>query len=1285
MPRRKRTWSLIIASLLFVAVVAWIGTHSEILTPYLTELASRQFMRGVNGELQVESYQGDPTTGLTLVGVQLNLYDKDGGTTVVGLDSLVLDYDLPDLLRSPLRLKNVEVYGLDLRIVQGGDGVAGSAPSPEAPIFGLPALRIEDLVLNSCSVHIADAAGRLVEELPNVAWRGSVQADSVLTLVSRDGDIDWSTHQTRIKNPQGVVRIHHDRIVVRQLTALFNGHQASLAGERAGDGDLDILVRVSDVSTGEVEDLIDMTLGFAAQGDVTLALKTDGNRLNIDIDYDGEIEGYQLEEFQGRAVLADSELKWSNLAGRINGALFSGTGEFDVRDPDDVIMHLAGNVADVDLSRNLVPNVDLPETDGWGYLDLWRREHTDETSVRGWLRDGHVALLPFDTLYAEVDVDTGGVDFRVLDLAYLGQKAGLTGHADLEGVFNGRLEIDAPDLTRLPTAWNVPPLRGGMQAAGEVSGLDPVYDFVGTAELYHGGVASLEVETMTISLSISDLLSHPSVKADASGTHLRVAGVPLGEVRFRGSVTDEYVYLDHFRSVHGDTIVRFRGHANLADSLSVFQVPELAVDLEGSHWSLLNPLQFRTGDGRFVLEDAELRSRRGHLKASLGWDRRRDELTGSIDVSRLDLDLINPFVKSDVLNGEFTAVCELGGTYASPAFTVVARLEDCDLPLATIDSLTVDATYRSGYLDIHHLDLHSDFGKVTASGSVVHPGVDAAAWWPDAALDLHLDIGDGDWAFLDQFAIPSLDRIAGVVEGSLDVGGTTSEPEIQGGLESAPFHIHWLHFDELRGNISYLNHTLTLSGLDGRKEDLSLHGRLEIPLELDLLSEPVSPLDGPLFMSVTIPDGSNLAPLASMTNAFVMSGGTGALDLVVSGRADHPYYSGSVRVRDGTCVIRKLSEVYHDVSVDGIWQGDVLTLSDLHGREGQRGTIAGGGEVVFSGLELESFDIAFDADRFLVASVPELRALIKGDGIHLRGVKVGPDSLLVPRFEGDLEIIEALYLGDFSEQPSVNDPRMATVAPDWLADLDITAPPRSAKISNRTMELFLGGEVKLMRDMDGLNVLGEAAIDQGHLPVFNNDFQVTRGTADFSTDFGVVPRLDIEAETEVRLPRAPGDPGSRRLERIWITVSGSAQNPIVDYHSESGYPKQNIERMLLGLSPHATDTQTTSVIRTQTMAAGFNLLEREVAQSLNMVDTFDIISGREREDGTTQTLIGVGKYIGRDLFVKFAQAVTDTDREVIVEYMISDHLLLQSEISRRQYEALGNTTYSMDLKYRFEY
>ena len=60
----------------------------------------------------------------------------------------------------------------------------------------------------------------------------------------------------------------------------------------------------------------------------------------------------------------------------------------------------------------------------------------------------------------------------------------------------------------------------------------------------------------------------------------------------------------------------------------------------------------------------------------------------------------------------------------------------------------------------------------------------------------------------------------------------------------------------------------------------------------------------------------------------------------------------------------------------------------------------------------------------------------------MTGVKVGPDSLLVPKFSGDLEVVKARYTGSFNEQGGGQRSPAATVAPDWLADLQ---PARRAR------------------------------------------------------------------------------------------------------------------------------------------------------------------------------------------------------------------------------------------------
>ncbi|NCQ34737.1 hypothetical protein GW813_06605, partial [bacterium] len=185
---------------------------------------------------------------------------------------------------------------------------------------------------------------------------------------------------------------------------------------------------------------------------------------------------------------------------------------------------------------------------------------------------------------------------------------------------------------------------------------------------------------------------------------------------------------------------------------------------------------------------------------------------------------------------------------------------------------------------------------------------------------------------------------------------------------------------------------------------------------------------------------------------------------------------------------------------------------------------------------------------------------------------------------------------------------------------------------------------------------------------------------------GFDPRVDIEAQATYRL-RSKYSSNSV-VEHIGVQITGSLFQPQIAFSSERGYSREAIQRMLLGLQPEATPEGDRGRLANSSITAGFNLLEREIAQELNVFDTFEIDQiQRERETGGTglDPLIGVGKYIGSDLYLKYAQGVRQNDRDVLVEYQINNHFLLQSEIRRRIDENQGEPTYNLDLKYRFEY
>ncbi len=1268
--------------MVILGIVAYLGTHPRLLAPFASRLISQNLLHDWNGNLKVGDFRWHPFGGIDLYRVSATLHGEGQGVTLIAVDTLSVAYRFGELFGSPPRLRRLLIKGGEVYSLQGSGGSGGDG-APRR----WPRLRLDQLEILGCSVEVSGPDGRLRERISGINWRGVVAADTLLDLDCRDAACDWETRNSRLSGVWGKAALDSSGVRFRGLHCRLNDSKVVLEGRREWQGQLDLAVQAEAVVATEIEDLLNLTLGFTAVGDLDATFRSSGDSLLYRGEFTGELEGYRFEGVGGRAVLSAGSLLWDELYGRINSAYFAGRGEFDISDPQAVSYRLTGQVADVDLAQGLVPGEELPASQGRGQMILLHDEAPLRTRVTAVLTEGHVAEIPFDTLWVDVQADSTGVAFDRLDLDFQGQKAWVTGHSDTSRFFRGDLSLDVPELARLPEQWNLPRIGGSLSAGGELSGRSDALTFAGQVSGRDFRLPPLGVGSKRVALVVCEVVGDPLACLEVGGEDLTLGGVSLGQFQLRGRLAADGARVESFRSQRGDTLLVLNGRAVFGDSVSTIRVEAFAVDLEGNHWRMAGPTHLTFGADGVSLPAFFLASEYGEL-AVQDYQQNEQELAGSLQLTRFDLGLVNPFLPGSVrLGGEGTATLLLGGTPAEPQVNLVADLTGCDLDPARIDSLHVEALYRQGSLAVNQLWLASDRGLLSCSGTVTHPGAGFDDFWPGAELDLSLSIQEGDWAFCDRFAIPALDRLAGCFETSLQIGGTTREPQIVGRLSSAPFNVHWLQLESLAGRVLVDRDQLVLSGLVGRQGPLEVSGRLEVPLAFDLLSSPVTPPEAPFLMHLVVAAESDLAPLARATNAFIECGGRGEGEITVAGPLEHPLWEGNLQVRDASFVLKGLGEIYHGVSLDGTFSGDELILDRIVGGEGALGTIQGDGRVRFRGLALESFAVDLDVDRFLVASIPDLRALVRSPHLLLTGVRVGPDSLVVPKFSGRLDVIEARYTGDFAERPGVSDPRAATVAPDWLADIQLVAPPRSVRVVNRAMELFVSGDADLIRDEEGLYLRGSANIDAGHLPVFNNDFKVVRGGLDFSQEVGLTPRVDIEAETTVRV-RSATYGNSSALERITVLVTGTLDAPVISFRSESGYPREGIERMLLGLSPHVDDPRVGGGFRDASISAGFNLLEREIAAGLDLVDTFDIEQiEREQVDGsgTLAPLIGVGKYLGRDLYIKYAQGLSQADRDLLIEYQINDHLLLQSEIRRRVDELQGDSTYTLDLKYRFAY
>jgi hypothetical protein len=1284
--RRRIRWPAYTVALALVLGLAWVLANPGVLAPLGNRLVNRHLEATTGGSLRVGRYVVRPLAGLDAIDVTLTLPGERGGLTMVAVDTLSVDFRLSEVAGRRPRLRRVAATGVEVYRM-------ADAPDPDAAGGdgggSLPRLTVDVLDIRDARAELSGDDGRLQERVADLWWRGELDSgDDGLVLVTRSGRLSWPTRGSSFDQVYGAVRLDGEGIHFEDLGGIWNGGRASVSG-LVGDGVVDLRASGRGADAAAVTELTGVLLDFDASGDIDCTVVSRNDTVRFEGDFTGRFLDWDLDGVHAEAIIAHDIADFAVLRGGVGGARFDGNLHVDARDPADVTVTITGEGRDLDLTTGLIPGdpADLPRTGGDGRVRIVHRTMDESTTVTADLGPGFIEIMPFDQAHVEVWARQDTLHFRDVDLRHGTVHARLAGSSDRDEYFRGYVDLDVADLRDLPPGWGWPEITGGMDGRAALSGPIDQLEAAGAVALRDAALAGVAVDTATVRLLGRRVLVEDwTLDASADADGFALAGVPLGRSLAWLQVDAAHVAVDSFRTVLADTVVTVRGRADLSPGRADLDVERFTVSLAGTEWRTDRRLTMAVGAGLVDLPRLRLESDRGDLLATVRYVGADSVLAGDLKLSDFDLNLLDPLLRRNLrLGGRATAAVTMGGRPDAPEFTVDGRLVGAVFDLARVDSLAVRAQYGAGVVHVDTLDLLTDYGRVGMRGSIGHPGVTVREFWPGAALDCDVTIAGGDWAFLHQFEDEVLAALDGRVDGRLHVAGTTDRPLVTGDMDSGPFDFQWLHLDRLSGTVRAESGQLALGALRGHQDQLRLEGRLEIPLLFDFLSEPVTPPDGFFFGRLTVPPGTDLAPLAEATDGFTTASGRGQAEFIVSGPLDHPRYQGEVLLEDAGFVIRGNEEVFHHCSARGIFRDDLLIVQNITGREGLKGTFTGAGTVTFEGLLLKTWDITFKADRFLVASIPELRAIVRTDNGRLTGVAVGPDSTLVPRFTGDFEVIKGRYTGNFAAQTGGPDPTLGTLFPDWLADVHITGPPRTARIVNRTMDLDLSGDVDLVRTADGMTIIGGMNIDKGRLPVFNNTFNVVRGSLDFSREVGVIPTVDIDAETKVRL-RSPGG-GSSIVERITVHAAGPASAMEITYSSESGYPREAIERMLLGLSPYPDEQGDAGALTNASISAGLNILEREIAQEIDLFDTVEIDQIQRQQAGATtlDPLIGVGKYVGTDLYIKYAQGVNQNDRDLLLEYQITDHLLLQTEIRRRIDEYQGDATYNLDLKYRVEY
>ena len=432
------------------------------------------------------------------------------------------------------------------------------------------------------------------------------------------------------------------------------------------------------------------------------------------------------------------------------------------------------------------------------------------------------------------------------------------------------------------------------------------------------------------------------------------------------------------------------------------------------------------------------------------------------------------------------------------------------------------------------------------------------------------------------------------------------------------------------------------------------------------------------------------ASLALLQGFFpdIRSSGAARLAADIGGTVSQPVIIGESTVDDGRVRHFSLPHGLDDIEGRIVFEPDGVRFDDLSGVLAG-GPVQFGGRLGLRGYEIGELNITADAAGMRLRFPEGVRSVVDAE-LNLGGDI--EDAVL----SGTVTVVDAIWIDlfqpstgllDFSSEEEALVPR--TVDPTLPLRYDIRVlAPSSLRISDRSARVVASAELTLGGTYDQPILFGNAEIDRGEIFFEGNRYRVTRGSIGFSDPTGINPFLDVEAETDIRVPS--------QTYRITIGVSGTMNRLDLELSSDPPLQEPEIVSLLLGniRDPQAAELRSLrdqEESRQELLQAGAaRLLTSPISSGVGRVvedsfgvDSFEIVpslsdpSAQQSAQLLPTARVLIGRRISDRAHVTFSRAVSGANQDLIVvlEYDQTDRLswVLSQNADR---------TYALDFRVR---
>ncbi len=783
--------TFVLLALLFVALVLFAPAVAQpVVEPvraWLLRTVSAQVSQSLNGSVHIGALEGSLFSTSTIRDVIL----KDAqGAVVVQLPELRLRYDLTQLLKRKLLIREIALVKPQVNVVQDADGnlnLSRLAPPSDTPPpedtsagFALPL----DIELSALAIEEGQAELRLAA-LPGVQTvkgldlmaRGHLsQARQMIELQQLSANtqpaaVNLKTLRVALEQIGSDRHIHDFRLDTDTSHIAING--ALPGGTQAAN--LSITIEPFDMA--DVGRLLgDDTLTGLLQAKLTAAGPPDALKVAGDIRAEGgavAIHGQINMAASTPSYQATLDISQLDIATLIQRAALK----------SDLNVHLA--------------------VQGSG-LALAALQGEAQVQVKP-STFGDIALNPSDI---HVIAQGQRIEVQAFHLDTSVAQMRVEGLLDLAGdsALDYDLQVQLADLRQL---LGTDALEGAAHLQGKASGTWPDLTTNGTLRAQGLRYDANQLREVTVTYEASQLGAEPHATAQVQFREAQLDTLPVAQLDLQATYDQATSQVQFTTDVvqSADYDGTLRGHFTLTDADKTILLDTLRIRLQDRHWHAPQPLHVVLAANGVHIHHVHLAHGDESITASGRLDGAMfDDLR--VQASNIDLDFIRSVLTlPELVSGRASLDATLSGTMAAPQFQTDLQVRAPGRPSLPFEGIRVTLDYTEPQLKgrIHVSQQQRDIVDLNLKlpAQIAFNNLSPDKLLVDAPVALSLHINQPDLNAL-QRALPALPPLSGTVQGNIDLQGTYAQLNLDSALE--------LRQLGLVGTIDNVNAPLELTG-----------------------------------------------------------------------------------------------------------------------------------------------------------------------------------------------------------------------------------------------------------------------------------------------------------------------------------------------------------------------------------------------------------------------------------------------------------------------------------------